>query len=81
MQIENAVQATEVVKFFLEKMNPNMAFSPRKATLTRVSEGVHRVECWLVEVSWGFQLMTFKVRQSDGQILEYESGPIKVAQS
>ena len=76
MQIENAVQATEVVKIFLEKMNPNMAFSPRKATpITTKKHG----EIWLVEVSWGFQVVVFKVNRSDGQILEYESGPVKVA--
>ena len=81
MYIENAVQATEIVKFFLEKMNPNLAFSPRKATQTFIQEGDKDVTFWLVEASWGFQVMSFKVRQSDGQITEYESGPIKVAQS
>ncbi|MBI4286847.1 MAG: hypothetical protein HY671_00260 [Chloroflexi bacterium] len=73
MQIENAVQATEIVKIFLEKMNSNLAFSPRKATLTRVGDGVHRVDYWIVEVTWGFQPMVFKVRQSDGVITEYET--------
>ena len=81
MYIENAVQATEVVKFFLEKMNPNLAFSPKKATQATVQEGGTSMDYWLVEASWGFQVMSFKVRKSDGQITEYESGPIKVAQS
>lgn len=77
MQIENAVQATEVVKIFLEKMNPNMAFSPRKANL--IDSDQTYTAYWLVEVTWGFQAMVFKVKKYDGQIAEYETTPTKVA--
>lgn len=76
MYVENAVQATELVKIFLEKMNPNMAFSPRKATLV---SGAKAPSFWLVEVTWGFQAMTFRVQQADGQISEYETTPARAA--
>ena len=63
MAVANAGQATEIVREFLEKMNPGLAFSPRMSTRTD--------DIWIVEVNWGFQPMYFDVKISTGEIMRY----------
>ncbi len=59
----NAGQATEIVKNFLEKMNPGLPFSPRVARKAKA--------IWVVEANWGFQPMYFDVDGETGEILQY----------
>lgn len=67
MAIENAAQASEVVRGFLADMGQTLYVWPRKAER---SDGT-----WVVEFGVGYLVMRFEINAETGEIIRY--GPVQ----
>ena len=58
--VNNAAEATEIVKAFTDEVRPEANFKPLSCRL-----------CWMVEAQVGFDRVRFEVDQESGKIMRF----------
>ena len=60
--VNNAAEATEIVKAFTDEVRPGVGFTPLSCRL-----------CWLVEARVGWDRVRFEVDRESGKIMRFGS--------